>query len=191
MFLRKAAIPQVPDHAVVDEQAVEAVESSLGEDENALQDTLDRGYRDLDRHQPTLGSWLAEQVSTRNDELVQSLGYFLSVTVFLTFQEAFPTRLDAVDDAGLRLALDLLTTDEELRENDPTEVLDSDDVVAMGQPAVLRFVQHHVQQALEQTEGEIDLQDLDGVYRAMLVEVIALSHAVSTPTGHAGSSAFA
>ena len=67
--------------------------------------------------------------------------------------------------------------------NDPTEALDSDDVVAMGQPAVLDFVQHHVEEAIEQAEGDVELTELDHVYRALLVEVIALSHAVTGPRG--------
>lgn len=184
MFLRKAAIRSVPAHAVVGEDAIQAVEEQLGEDEGSLQDALDQGYRDLDRLQPTLGSWIAEQVARRTDELVQSLGYFLTISVFLVFREAFPRRLSEVDAGALQLALDMLAADEELRANDPTEVLDSDDVVAMGQPALLGFVQHHLEQALEQAEAELDLQDLDRIYRALLVEVIALSHAVTSPPGH-------
>lgn len=183
MFLRKAAIRPVPTHAVVGEEAIQAVEEQLGEDEGSLQDALDQGYRDLDRLQPALGTWVAEQVARRDDELVQSLGYFLTVAVFLVFREAFPRRLAEIDTGALQLALDMLAADEELRANDPTEVLDSDDVVAMGQPALLGFVQHHVEQALEQADGELDLSDLDRIYRALLVEVIALSHAVDAPPG--------
>lgn len=183
VFLRKAAIRPVPSHAVIGEEAIQAVEEQLGEDEGSLQDALDQGYRDLDRLQPALGTWVAEQVARRDDELVQSLGYFLTVAVFLVFREAFPRRLAEIDTGALQLALDMLAADEELRANDPTEVLDSDDVVAMGQPALLGFVQHHVEQALEQAEGELDLSDLDRIYRAILVEVIALSHAVDTPPG--------
>jgi hypothetical protein len=175
----------VPGYAVVDDSSVEAVEELLGDGSDDLQELLDRGYRDLDRQQPVLGQWLAEEVSSRRDELVQSLGYFLSVTVFLAFREAFPRRLGTVDPGTLEIALETLAADEELRAEDPTEVLDSDDVVAMGQPAIVGFVQHHVQQALEQADEDVDLHDLDRVYRAVLIEVIALSHAVSSPTGRA------
>jgi hypothetical protein len=130
-----------------------------------------------------LSEWLSEQLAEGNDELVQSLGYFLVVTVFMAFREAFPTRLEEVDEGALQIALETLAVDEELRANDPTETFDSDDVVAMGQPAVLDFVQHHVEEAIEQAEGEVELGELDGVYRALLVEVIALSHAVTGPRG--------
>lgn len=183
MFLRKAALRPVPRHAVVDEHFVQFVEAQLDAHEDDLQGVLDRGYAELDRRQPALSDWLAEQLSEGQDELVQSLGYFLVVTVYMTFREAFPTRLDEVDERSLQIALETLSVDEELRANDPTEALDSDDVVAMGQPAVIEFVQHHVEEAIEQAEGEVELEQLDRVYRALLVEVIALSHAVAGPRG--------
>ena len=188
MFLRKAALRPVPRHAVVDEHFVQLVEAQLDAHEDDLQGVLDRGYAELDRRQPALSDWLAEQLSEGQDELVQSLGYFLVVTVYMTFREAFPTRLDEVDERSLELALETLSVDEELRANDPTEALDSDDVVAMGQPAVIEFVQHHVEEAIEQAEGEVELEQLDRVYRALLVEVIALSHAVAGPRGESHTS---
>ncbi|MFW5925384.1 MAG: hypothetical protein ACOCV4_04410 [Myxococcota bacterium] len=191
MFVRKAALRPVPAHAIVDERAVAVIEESLGDAQEDLQETLDRGYQELDRKQPVLGTWLADQVSSRNDELVQSLGYFLAVTVYMAFAEAFPTRLRQVDDGSLTMALDTLAADEELRADDPGEVFESDDVVAMGQPALLAFVQHHVEQALEQAGDDIDLSELDRIYRAVLVEVISLSHAVESPSGHVGPAALA
>jgi hypothetical protein len=170
---------------VVDEVAIDALEESLGEGEEGLQHVLDAGYREMDRLQPHLAEWLALQVSSRNDELAQSVGYFLAVTVYLAFREAFPTRLTTVDEISLQLAIDTLSADEELRANDPTEILESDDVVAMGQPVVLGYVQHHLDEALAQADEGVDLEAFDVVYRAILVEVIALSHAVRSPGGEA------
>ncbi len=183
MFLRKAALRPVPSWAIVDEVALDGLEASLGEADEDLQYALDAGYREMDRLQPDLAEWLASQVSSRADELAQSVGYFLVVTVYMAFREAFPTRLGAVDSASLRLALETLEVDEQLRANDPTEVFESDDVVAMGQPPLLTFVQHHFDEALAQAEGAPDLEAFDIVYRAILVEVIALSHAVRAPSG--------
>ncbi len=187
MFLRKAALRPVPRHAVVDEHFVQLVEAQLDAHEDDLQALLDRGYAEIDRRQPVLSDWLAEQLSMGHDELVQSLGYFLVITVYMTFREAFPTRLEEIDERALEIALETLTVDEELRANDPTETLDSDDVVAMGQPAVIQFVQHHVEEAVDQAEGEVELEELDRVYRALLVEVIALSHTVTAPGGEGSS----
>ena len=183
MFLRKAALRPVPRWAIVDDLALDALEEELGDGEANLQTTLDHGYREMDRLQPELAEWLADQVSSHSDELAQSVGYFLAVTVYLAFKEAFPTRLGHVDDSSLHLAIDTLEADEELRANDPMEVLESDDVVAMGQPALLGYVQHHFDEALSQADEEADLDAFDVVYRAILVEVIALSHAVRGPAG--------
>jgi hypothetical protein len=104
----------------------------------------------------------------------------------MAFREAFPTRLHAVSEDDLRIALETLAVDEKLRENDPLETLESDDVVAMAQPAVLAFVQHHVEEAIEQADAEISTEDLERAYRAILVEVIALSHSVASPSGELG-----
>jgi hypothetical protein len=182
-FVQKAALRPVPRHAVVDEVAIQGVEEQLGEEGDDLQDALDATYREMDRKQVALAQYLSEQVSSRSDDLAQSLGYFLVVTVYMAFREAFPTRLDEVDEISLKLAMDTLAADEELRANDPAEVMDSDDVVAMGQPVLLRFVQHHFDQALAQAGDEADLEAFDHIYHAVLIEVIALSHSVRSPEG--------
>ena len=186
MFFRKAALRKVPRYAVVDAHIIESLEGSLDNQPDALQDALDRGYAELDRRQPTLTEWMAEELSSTEDELVQSLGYFLSVTVYMAFREAFPTRLAEIGPSELQLAEDLLAADEELRAADPTEVLDSDDLLAMDQPSVLAFVKHHVDEALQQGDEGVNFEELDRIYRAMLVQVIALSHAVRSPTGELG-----
>ena len=183
MFLRKAALRPVPRWAVVDDSALDALEDSLGQDDELLQGVLDAGFRGMDRQQPELAEFLSHEVSSRSDELAQSVGYFLAVTVYLAFKEAFPTRLESLDASALAIARGTLEVDEELRANDPREVFESDDVVAMGQPALVGFVQHHFEEALAQAEGSPDLDSFDGVYRAILVQVIALSHAVRAPGG--------
>jgi hypothetical protein len=189
LFVRKAALRDVPRWAVVDEHAVEAVEDALGDEGDELQAALDGAYRDMDRLQPTLAQYLAEQIADQRDDLAQSVGYFLSITVHMAFREAFPTRLGTIDEPALGMAIATLDADEELRKDDPSEAMESDDVVAMTQPALLQFVQHHLEQALEQAGEQPDLAAFDQVYRAVLVEVVALSHAVAPPEGVAPPSA--
>lgn len=185
LFVKKAALRPVPRWAVVDDVAVGAVEETLGEEGDRLQESLDGAYREMDRRQPALATWLSGQVSSREDDLAQSLGYFLIVTVYMAFREAFPTRLGEVDETGLELARGTLEADEELRRGDPAEMMESDDVVAMTQPTLLHFVQHHLDQALDQAGEKPDLEAFDQIYRAVLVEVISLSHAVRAPEGEA------
>lgn len=186
MIVRKAALRPVPTYAVIEAHTIHVIEGSLDEDDDSLQDSLDQGFGELDRRQPALAEWLADELARTQDELVQSLGYFLAVTVYLAFREAFPTRLHEVDPDALQIARETLDADEQIRAEDPSEVLDSDDVIAMSQPALVAYVQHHVDEALDQGEGEIDLDELERVYRAILVQVIALSHAVASPTGELG-----
>lgn len=185
-FLQRAAIRPVPPHAVVDEATITEVESALDED-GQLEGALDRGYRDLDRTQPRLATFLSEEIAARTDEVAQSLGYFLIVAVYLIFREAFPTRLVEIDEDALAAAVGSLETDEELRAEASDEVLETDDVIAMGQPAVLEFVQQHLQEALAVAGEHAELDELDDVYRAVLVEVIALSQCVGSPTGESAA----
>jgi hypothetical protein len=191
LFVKKAALRPVPRWAVVDDVAVGAVEETLGEEGDRLQDSLDGAYREMDRRQPALATWLSAQVSSRDDDLAQSLGYFLIVTVYMAFREAFPTRLGEVDATELELARGTLEADEELRKGDPAEMMESDDVVAMTQPTLLHFVQHHLDQALDQAGEKPDLEAFDQIYRAVLVEVISLSHAVRPPEGEETSDVMA
>ena len=78
LFVRKAALRPVPPWAVVDENAIGAVEDSLGDDsdeggtESELQSALDAAYREMDRLQPALARFLAEEVAEREDDLAQS-----------------------------------------------------------------------------------------------------------------------
>lgn len=186
MFFRKAALRPIPRHAIVERHVIDALESTLDGEEQSLQDALDRGYAELDRRQPTMAAWVAEVLSETKDELVQSVGYFLAVTVYMCFRDAFPRRLVEVGEETLRMADETLRADEELRAADPREILDSDDVLALRQPAIVGFLQHHVSEAVEQGEDEIDLDELDLIYRLLLVQIIALSDAVSSPSGEVG-----
>lgn len=187
LFVHKAALRPVPRWAVIDEDVVARVESELEDDGESLQRTLDAAYREMDRKQPVLAEWLADRVSDRADDMAQSLGYFLVVTVYLAFREAFPTRLGVIDETALRLAIETFDADEELRRDDPSEILETDDVVAMTQPSLVRFVQHHLEEAIQQAGESPDLEAFDHVYRTVLVEVVALSHAVLPPEGSSAS----
>ena len=186
MILSRAALRPVPAFARVDNHAIEAVEQALEEGDEDLQAFLDQHYRQLELNQPALSEWLSAELASVRDELVQSLGYFLLVTVYMAFAETFSSRLTEIDAQGVVLAEQSLLVDQEVRANNPRRVVESDDIVAMDQPAVLAFVQHHVDEALSQSDDDIDLGDLERIYRAMLVEVISLSHAIATPSGHVG-----
>ncbi|MDH5492829.1 MAG: hypothetical protein OEY14_12825, partial [Myxococcales bacterium] len=122
MFLRKAALRPVPPYAVVQESFVAELEDDLGEEGEELQEKLDRAYRELDRRQPALAAFLAAELAMGDDELIQSLGYFLSITIYLLFGEAFPRRLREVSEEMIHMASEMLAVDEQLRADDPSEI---------------------------------------------------------------------
>ncbi len=187
VFFRKAAIRPIPRYAVVDRRVVDEVERMLEGESVSLQNKLDRLFAQLGQKQPAIYSFVSDELGEIPNELAQSLGYFLVAAVHLIFSEAFPNRLEEVDESALALALATLSADEELRALDPLEKLDSDDLIAMNQPAVVEFVQHHVREAYDQADEDAPpIEQLDRVYRAILVQIIALSHAVLSPSGVSG-----
>ncbi|MCC7535512.1 MAG: hypothetical protein IT379_04840 [Deltaproteobacteria bacterium] len=191
MFVQRAAIRPVPTYAVVSRGAVATVESELESAGNEERAVLDRAYRTLDREQPVVARYLEETLGSRYDEHALGLGYYLGLAVFMSFREAFPTRLGRVSDALLEAEEAALAADEEMRAEHPSEVVDSDDVLAMEQPAILELIHRHVEAVLEQSASKeleapaegIDLDEVDAIYRALLVQVLALSRAVAPPPG--------
>ncbi len=164
VFFRKAAIRPIPRYAVVDRRVVDEVERMLEGESVSLQNKLDRLFAQLGQKQPAIYSFVSDELGEIPNELAQSL-----------------------DESALALALATLSADEELRALDPLEKLDSDDLIAMNQPAVVEFVQHHVREAYDQADEDAPpIEQLDRVYRAILVQIIALSHAVLSPSGVSG-----
>jgi hypothetical protein len=60
--------------------------------------------------------------------------------------------------------------------------------VAIEQPALVAFVNEHIGLTLAKHAGSIDVDHVAVVFRAILVEILALSHAVLPPPGHLASS---
>ena len=74
--------------------------------------------------------------------------------------------------------------DEELRRGDPMDALDSEDIVAIEQPALVSFVNEHIGLTLDEHAGSVDVDHVAAVFRVILIEILALSHAVQPPPGH-------
>jgi hypothetical protein len=126
---------------------------------------------------------VADLLSEPLDETALALGYFLALSVWLAFERAHPGKIDEVSPESISATSELLTLDEELRRADPTESLDSDDVIAMEQPEIMAFVNEHVNATLEANASHIDVDDVDTIYRVILVEILTLSYAVLRPMG--------
>lgn len=186
MWPARAALRPVPPHAVVSAEVVESVESELT-DAHDLEVRIDASFQDLQTSQPALFRYLSTELDGLSDETAQALVQFLGVSVLRAFHLAFGARLKALDETALHTAKALFDWDEELRRGAADEVLESDDVVAIGQPSLVSFVREQLDAALEPDEdgepADVDLDAIALVYRAALIEIIALGQAVASTRG--------
>jgi hypothetical protein len=181
VWVRRAAIPSVPPFAIVPKEALAAVEVSLSDDDASSRGRLDGAFERFERTQPALSTRISESLSAPLDETALALGYFLTLAIWLAFDDVFGTDLEEVSPTALAGVEESLSLDEQIRLSDPAEAVDSDDVVAMEQPHILSFVHEHVDAALEANASEVDVDDVHTIYRVVLIETLALSYAVRAP----------
>lgn len=184
MWVRSSAIRPVPSYARVPAHALDAVRESLADDDDAAREQLDAAFERFERSQPALAARVAETLGKPLDETALALGYFLALAVWLAFEKVHGEHVSEIRDDELQATDELLTLDEELRRADPAEALDSDDVIGMEQPELVEFVHEHVDATLETHADEVDVDDVHVVYRAVLIEILALSYAVQRPSGY-------
>ena len=165
-------------------RAIDSVRDSLAEDDDEAREQLEEAFDRFERSQPAVAALVTETLSKPLDETALALGYFLALAVWLGFEQAHDQHLDEISEEELEATEQLLKLDEELRQADPAEALDSDDVVAMEQPHLLDFIHEHVDATLEAHADDIDVDDVHVVYRLVLVELLALSYAVQRPAGY-------
>ena len=184
VWVRRSAIRPVPAFARVPVHALETVRQSLADDDDEARTQLDEAFERFERTQPALAGHVAELLGRPLDETALALGYFLTLAVWMAFEQAQGDHVDEITEAELQATEELLELDEDLRKSDPAEALDSDDVIAMEQPAILSFVHEHIDGTLEAHADAIDVDDVHIVYRLVLVETLALSYAVEQPAGY-------
>jgi hypothetical protein len=190
MWVRGAAIRPVPRYAVVPSSTLDAIERDLADDSARSREELDGAFARFEASQPNLADTVSHALSRPLDETALALGYFLSISIFLAFEKTFgPARLREVSADALAATEQAIALEEELRATHGDEPLDLDDVVSIEQPHVLAFVHEHVDAALEPAAGrgegeassepaEVDVDDVHGVYRAIVLLTLCLSHAV-------------
>lgn len=181
MWVRRAAIRPVPSYAKVVSPDVERVEDTLSSDDPESEERLTEALGRFETTQPALSSRVAVALGRPLDETALALGYFLSIAVWMTFEASFGARLGEVQESDLDASSQALALDEELRRDAPDEAVDTDDVVAMEQPAMVEFVREHVEVALEAHADDVELDDVDSIYRLILLEIVSLSYAVRPP----------
>lgn len=157
------------------------IEEELVDDEELARERLDGAFSRFEHTQPVLAEKVAQALSRPLDETALALGYFLTLSVWLAFERNFERRLTEITQDQLEAAEQSLDLDEELRRLDPAEAVETDDVIAMEQPDVIAFVQEHLDTALGAHGGLVDVDDVDVIYRVVLIEILALSYAVRAP----------
>ena len=186
MWPARSAIRPVPSHAVVPRDAIDAVEAELDEADD-LDARIHVALRELDLAQPTLAVWLRGELDGVTDDTAVALGQFLGVAVHRAFLEAFGQRLRRVEEAGLASTRATFDYDEELRRGAVDELLESDDLVAIGQPHLMAFVREQVEVSLEPDEDgdppDVDLEAVAVIYKVILIEILALGQVVAPPRG--------
>lgn len=153
-----------------------------GNDEQARHLARD-GFERFNAEQGALARYLLDRLSHSLDDAALALGHMLAVAVFMAFESSPGTRLRGSTEDDVAAAEASLGADEALRRNDPMDALDSEDIVAIEQPALVAFVNEHIGLTLEKHAGTIDVDHVAVVFRAILVEILALSHSVLPPPG--------
>lgn len=185
MWVRRAAIRPVPSYAQVPARVLSEIEDQLAEDDDDSRKQLDEAFTRFEQTQPALAERISTVLSGPLDETALALGYFLTLAVWLAFDEVFGQDLEEITETALAGVEESLNLDEQIRLTDPAEAVDSDDVIAMEQPDILAFVQEHLDAALEANAHEVDVDDVHSIYRVVLIEVLALSYAVRPPANWA------
>ena len=184
MWVRRAAIRPVPTYAQLPLRALSIAEEQLGEDEDARA-RLDAAFTRFEKTQPALANLISNALPDSLDQTALALGYFLTLAIWLAFDDTFGTELTEISETALAGVEESLQLDEQIRLSDPAEAVESADVVAMEQPDVLSFVNEHLDAALDTNDVAVDVDDVHAVYRVVLVEVLALSYAVKAPANWA------
>jgi len=181
VWVRSAAIRPIVPQARLDADVLGEVEAFLAEDEDQTESRLSETFKAFELAQPHLSAYIGNRLTRTHDEVAMALGYFLTLALWMAFDRAHGDDLGLIDDVALQSVEEALALDEELRGRDPTDGIESDDVVAMEQPDAIQFVQEHIDAALDVNAGEADVDQVHRVYRLVIVEVLALSYAVKSP----------
>lgn len=167
------------------------VEAEVGEGES--HEALTRWQARYEAEQPVMASRLSALLDDVDDETAVAVGFFLEIVIYATFVRAFAARLRPVTLDLLRGTEESVHVEEELRADHPEEPLEVDDVLRAEQPAIVTFIEEHMAAVLETGDdgdaqdvagAAVDVEDLQRVYRHVMVTVLTLSHAVMPPASY-------
>lgn len=177
MIVQRVALEPVPSYAVVDEESVVQVVQRVTRGDDAM-NVLGAAFDRLERRQPSLASYLSDELGRSDEFGSQTLTYFLFLIVFMSFEEAFGHRIGEVRRSDLAQTFDRLTTDGELRDAATPGESYSEDAVSLGQPALMALIHGELERAIKSAHAADRPLDIDPIVQALLIEVLALTDAV-------------
>ncbi len=161
---------------------LETAARRLASDEGTISTSrLTDEFARCEREQPALARWMSEALAVPADDAARGLGASLAITIWNAFRMTAGDRLRRITREDCDAAEQLLRTDEELRRANAKVVLESDDVIALHQPEIARFIRARLDDTMMSFADDIDVDDVDAMYRMLLVEILALSYAVQPP----------
>jgi hypothetical protein len=198
-WARGSAIRPVPSYAVLSEAALRRIEEDLADGDAGGPSSMDGAFERFEETQPELSLRIQEMLDRPLDETALALGYFLSIAIWLAFDREFQGRLSVITEDAWVATVDAFALEEDLRRKDANEPLDLDDVLAIEQPGVVAFAHDHIEAARQSgrpyiddasdagpAAREVDAGDIHLVYRTILLETLALSHAVVPDSAEVG-----
>lgn len=183
MWVRQSALRPVPSYARLSEHAISRVREQLLEENAHSEAALDEAFDGFEDAQKPLADHVGEVLGGSLSDTLLAVGYFLSLTIWLTFQRSIGSELQTISQDELHSTMELFALDEELRQGRPHDPLDTDDVVAMEQPALVQLVHEHIKKVLDQEGSEVNAEHVRKIYRMLLIEILSLSYAVRAPAG--------
>lgn len=183
MWVKQSSIRPVPSYAKVHEIVLSQVRAELHREELGSENRFDDYFQRFETAQPIVATRIGEVLNRPLGEAAIALGYFLSLVVWLAFERAHGAHLGQVTIAGFDSTRQLVELDESLRMEEAQDALETDDVISMEQPALVRFIQEQMTTTLDLHGGGIDPRHLASIYKVILIEVLALSYSVRAPIG--------
>jgi hypothetical protein len=183
VWLSHTAIPDIPPYARLTARSLEDAARRLQTYEGLSAEALMLGeFSRFQASQPTIGERVARKLGGPIDDAARGLGVTLALLVWLAFEDASSAGIKVVEPSDWDHAEQWLQIDEDLRKGDPKAMIESDDIIASQQPEIARCVRERIDATVQAFADEIDLDDVDAVYRMVLVEVLALSYALRPPS---------
>lgn len=185
MFVENVAFEPVPEYARVHSDVLGQVRARLLA-QPSLASALDSSFRAIERRQPAIANFVAHDLAGIDAASAQGVAYFLAMLVVLSFEEAFGRRLGCIELGDLRLALDRLLADGEVRACSGPGRFYSEDALALGQPAIVKLLRAEFDLALGAMPGAsgseqdaAEAAQLEAFYQTLLVLTLALTQAVA------------